>query len=142
MFLDLAQEDSITALVEGVMRQHQRIDILHNNAADTRREQMAADGFLLDLDAATWDRAFHINARGTMLMIKAVAPYMISGGGGSIINTSTGVSLTGDINNPSYSASKAAVNALTRNAAVQFGRFNIRVNAVAPGLVLSPLPGR
>ena len=139
MALDLAQEDSITALVADVMRQHQGIDILHNNAADTRLEQMAADGSLLDLDAATWDRAFHVNARGTMLMIKAVAPHMIAGGGGSIINTSTGVALTGDINNPSYSASKAAVNALTRNAAVQFGRFNVRVNAVAPGLVLSPL---
>jgi NAD(P)-dependent dehydrogenase (short-subunit alcohol dehydrogenase family) len=139
MPLDLAEEGSITALVDAVMRQCGRIDILHNNAADTRLEQMLADGSLLDLEAATWDRAFQINARGTMLMIKTVAPHMIANGGGAIINTSTGVSLVGDINNPSYSASKAAVNALTRNAAVQFGRFNIRVNAVAPGLVLSPL---
>ena len=60
MALDLAQEDSITALVADVMRQHQGIDILHNNAADTRLEQMAADGSLLDLDAATWDRSFHV----------------------------------------------------------------------------------
>jgi NAD(P)-dependent dehydrogenase (short-subunit alcohol dehydrogenase family) len=139
MPLDLADEASIRALIDGVIDSHGRIDILHNNAADTRLEQMAADASLLDLDAAIWDRAFQVNARGTMLMIKAVAPHMIAGGGGSIINTSTGVALTGDINNPSYSASKAAVNALTRNAAVQFGRFNIRVNAVAPGLVLSPL---
>lgn len=100
---------------------------------------MGADQAITELDAAVWDRAFQINARGTMLMIKHVVPHMISAGGGSVINTSTGVSLTGDIFNPSYSASKAAVNALTRNAAVQFGRYNIRCNAITPGLVLSPL---
>src|SRR3546814_1639941 len=74
-----------------------------------------------------------------MLMIKHAAPHMIANGCGSIINTSTGVALTGDIFNPAYSSSKAAVNALTKNTAVQFGRYNIRCNAITPGLVLSPL---
>src|SRR3546814_19489171 len=64
---------------------------------------------------------------------------MISAGVGAIINTSTGFALTGDIFNPAYSSSKAAVNALTKNAAVQFGRYNIRCNAITPGLVLSPV---
>lgn len=137
--LDLAEEDSIRALVVATVQRFGRIDVLHNNAADTRLEQMGADGRITELEASVWDRAFHINARGTMLMIKHVVPHMIGAGGGSIINTSTGVSLTGDIFNPSYSASKAAVNALTRNTAVQFGRQNIRCNAVTPGLVLSPL---
>ncbi len=137
--LDLAEEASIAAVVAATVAWFGRLDILHNNAADTRLEQMAADQDLAQMDADVWDRAFRINTRGTMLMIKHAVPHMIAGGGGSIVNTSTGVSLTGDIFNPAYASSKAAVNALTRNAAVQFGRHNIRCNAVTPGLVLSPL---
>jgi NAD(P)-dependent dehydrogenase (short-subunit alcohol dehydrogenase family) len=137
--LDLAEEHSIRTVVAATIARFGRIDILHNNAADTRLEQMGADQRLTEMDADVWDRAFRINTRGTMLMIKHVAPHMIATGGGSIINTSTGVSLTGDIFNPAYSSSKAAVNALTKNTAVQFGRQNIRCNAVTPGLVLSAL---
>ena len=79
--LDLADEDSIRALAADTVARFGRIDILHNNAADTRLEQMAADGRITDLDAATWDRAFRINARGTMLMTKHVVPHMIAAGG-------------------------------------------------------------
>ena len=60
-------------------------------------------------------------------------------GGGSIINTSSGTSLLGDVFNPAYSSSKAAVNALTRNVAVQFGKQNIRCNAILPGMIVTPL---
>src|SRR3546814_11599712 len=89
---------------------------------------MQADASLAEMNADTWDRAFRVNTRGTMLMIKHAVPQMISAGGGSIINTSTGVALTGDIFNPAYSSSKAAVNALTKNAAVPLGRYNFRCN--------------
>jgi NAD(P)-dependent dehydrogenase (short-subunit alcohol dehydrogenase family) len=136
--LDLAEEASIAALVYAVITAHGRIDVLHNNAANTAVNQMAADGALVDMDAAVWDAAFRVNTRGTMLMIKHVAPHMIAAGGGSIINTSTGVSILGDVFNPAYSSSKGAVNSLTRNTAVQLGRQNIRCNAVMPGLVLTP----
>jgi NAD(P)-dependent dehydrogenase (short-subunit alcohol dehydrogenase family) len=136
--LDLACEESIKGLISATIDQFGRIDIVHNNAANTSATQMAADGALTDMDKDVWDAAFTINTRGTMLMIKHAAPHMIAGGGGSIINTSTGVSILGDLFNPAYSASKAAVNALTRNTAVQLGRANIRCNAVMPGLVLSP----
>jgi NAD(P)-dependent dehydrogenase (short-subunit alcohol dehydrogenase family) len=137
--LDLAQEDSVKALIQDVVNRFGRIDILHNNAADTRLEQMSADASLLTMDANVWDRAFAVNTRGTMLMIKYAAPHMIAGGGGSIINTSTGVSILGDVFNPAYASSKAAINSLTRNVAAQLGRQNIRCNAVLPGLILSPL---
>src|SRR3546814_85496 len=123
---DLAEEGSIQAIIDATISRFGKIDVLHNNAADTRVEQMGADMRLDQMDAAVWDRAFQINTRGTMLMIKHSAPHMIANGGGSIINTSTGVALTGDIFNPAYSSSKAAVNALTKNTAVQFGRYNIR----------------
>lgn len=137
--LDLVDEASVATLVAMSLERFGRIDVLHNNAADTRLEQMAADGSLLTMDGAVWDRAFAVNTRGTMLMIKHVAPHMIATGGGSIINTSTGASIVGDLLNPAYSASKGAVNVLTRSVAVQLGRQNIRCNAVLPGLVLTPL---
>mgnify|MGYP001220216814 FL=1 len=137
--VDLGDEDSITALVAAVIARFGRIDVLHNNAANTGAGQMMQDASLAAMEAAVWDAAFDINTRGTMLMTKHVAPHMITGGGGSIVNTSSGVSILGDVLNPAYSSSKAAVNALTRNTAAQFGRANIRCNAVLPGLVLSPV---
>ncbi len=137
--VDLGDEASIAALVAAVIARFGRIDVLHNNAANTGASQMMQDASLAAMDAGVWDAAFAINTRGTMLMTKHVAPHMIAGGGGSIINTSSGVSLLGDVLNPAYSSSKAAVNALTRNTATQFGRANIRCNAILPGLVLSPV---
>jgi NAD(P)-dependent dehydrogenase (short-subunit alcohol dehydrogenase family) len=137
--VDLGDEDSIVVLVAAVIARFGRIDVLHNNAANTGAGQMMLDGSLAAMDAEVWDAAFAINTRGTMLVTKHVAPHMIAGGGGSIINTSSGVSILGDVLNPAYSASKAAVNALTRNTATQFGRANIRCNAILPGLVLSPV---
>ena len=120
--VNLGDEPSIVALVMAVMERYGRIDILHNNAANTGAAQMIRDGALTAMEAEVWDAAFDINTRGTMLMTKHVAPHMVAGGGGSIINTSSGVSILGDILNPAYSASKAAVNALTRNTATQLGR--------------------
>jgi NAD(P)-dependent dehydrogenase (short-subunit alcohol dehydrogenase family) len=137
--LDLVNEDSVRAAAATVLEHFGRIDILHNNAADTRMEQMAADATIVEMDIAVWDRAFDVNTRGTMLMIKHCAPAMMKSGGGSIINTSSGVSILGDIFNPAYSTSKGAINTLTRNAAAQLGRFNIRCNAILPGLILTPL---
>src|SRR3546814_2289911 len=66
------------------------------------------------MDAAVWDRAFIVNTRGTMLMIKHAIPMMREAGGGSIINTSSGASLTGDLFAPAYASSKSAINTLTR----------------------------
>lgn len=137
--LDLVDEDNIRGLAAAVLERYGRIDILHNNAADTRISQMAADGPILELAAEVWDRAYTVNARGTMLMIKHIVPAMIQGGGGSIINTSSGTSILGDVFNPAYSSSKAAVNSLTRNVAAQFGKQNIRCNAILPGMIVTPL---
>ena len=137
--VNLLDEDSIRTLVDAVVERYGRIDILHNNAADTRPAQLAADGPITQLEASVWDAAFGVNTRGTMLMTKHCLPIMIKGGGGSIINTSTGVSILGDIFNPAYSSSKGAVNSFTRNTAAQFGKKNIRCNAILPGLILTPL---
>src|SRR5690606_2132972 len=78
--LDLADEQSVVALVAAVMERFGRIDILHNNAADTRPEHMAGDTSIPDMTCEVWDRTFVVNTRGPMLMIKHVAPHMIAGG--------------------------------------------------------------
>lgn len=135
--LDLADEQSIADLVDAVISRFGRIDILHNNAADTRPDFMAMDKSIPEMTVEVWDRTFAVNTRGPMLMIKHVAPHMIAGGGGSIINTGSGAALLGDVFHPAYSCSKGALHTLTRNVATQLGRHNIRCNAVLPGLVLS-----
>lgn len=137
--VDLGNEDSIAAMAASAVEKFGAVHVLHNNAANTGAAQMSRDAALNEMDQEVWDAAFDINTRGTMLVTKHVVPHMIAAGGGSIINTSSGVSLLGDVLNPAYSASKAAVNALTRNTAAQFGRANIRCNAILPGLVLSPV---
>ncbi len=135
--LDLAEEASIEAVVAATIAHYGRIDILHNNAADTRPDFMAQDKSFLDMKAEVWDRTFAVNTRGPMLMIKHVAPHMIAGGGGSIINTGSGTALLGDLFHPAYASSKAALHTMTRNVATHFGHQNIRCNAILPGLVLS-----
>ena len=137
--VDIGKEASVEALAAAAIARFGKINVLHNNAANTGADQMSRDAALTEMAPEVWDAAFTVNVRGTMLVTKHIVPHMIAAGGGSIINTGSGVSLLGDVLNPAYSASKAAVNALTRNTAAQFGKANIRCNAVLPGLVLSPV---
>lgn len=137
--VDLLDESSVKALIEATVSRFGRIDILHNNAADTRPAQLAADAAITDLDTSIWDSAFDVNARGVMLMTKHCIPEMLKIGGGSIINTSSGISILGDVFTPAYAASKGAVNSFTRNTAAQYGKHNIRCNAILPGSIMTPL---
>jgi NAD(P)-dependent dehydrogenase (short-subunit alcohol dehydrogenase family) len=135
--LDLAEEESVERFYEAVIGRFGTVHVLHNNAADTRGEQILKDMAIARMETRIWDRAFHVNVRGTMLMIKHAIPIMLAGGGGSIINTSSGASLRGDYYAPAYAASKAAINCLTTYVATQYGKQNIRCNAVSPGLILT-----
>jgi NAD(P)-dependent dehydrogenase (short-subunit alcohol dehydrogenase family) len=131
---DLGDADSIEQLVAETIGRYGKIDVLHNNAAAT---QLAAtrDGPILAADPEVWDATLRINVRGTVLMIKAVAPHMIERQAGSIINTSSGAGAAGDLGHAAYGASKAAINAITLYAATQFGKQGVRVNAISPGLI-------
>ena len=135
--LDLAEEDSIEALIAAAIDKYGRIDVLFNNAADTRVATQSRDAAIEFMDADLWDSVFRINTRGTMLMIKHTLPHMVKQGGGSIINTSSGASLRGDLFRPAYAASKSAVNVLTEYVAAQYGKKGIRCNVVSPGLVVT-----
>ncbi len=136
-FVDLADGDSIKHLIDATVKQFGKLDILFNNAADTRMEIMLGDGPIELMDTKVWDRVFHVNARGTMLMIREALPALSATGNSSIINTSSGSSLLGDLFRPAYAGSKAAINILTRYVAAQYGKKGVRCNAVLPGLVVT-----
>jgi NAD(P)-dependent dehydrogenase (short-subunit alcohol dehydrogenase family) len=93
------------------------------------------DAFLpvAEVDDATWDKVIAVNLTAVMRMCRAVVPVMIAGGGGSIVNVSSGAGLRGSASGVAYASSKHAVHGLTRNMSVMYSRDNIRTNAVAPG---------
>jgi NAD(P)-dependent dehydrogenase (short-subunit alcohol dehydrogenase family) len=135
--VDLGDRESVRALVQQTVQEFGRLDILHNNAAATR---LAAtrDLDVANLDPDVWDLTLRINLTGTMLATRFALPHLLAAGGGSIVNTSSGASLGGDFGHTAYAVSKAAINALTRYTAAQYGKAGVRCNAVAPGLIVTP----
>jgi NAD(P)-dependent dehydrogenase (short-subunit alcohol dehydrogenase family) len=86
-----------------------------------------------------WDHIMGVNARGAMLTCKHALPAMVGGGGGSIINISSGTSTAGDFFATAYAASKGAVNTLTKYVATQYGAKGVRCNALVLGLIATPV---
>jgi NAD(P)-dependent dehydrogenase (short-subunit alcohol dehydrogenase family) len=125
---DLSDPAAITGLVAEVGR----IDILVNNAGSSWF------GPSSDLDIATYDQLFDGNVRSAYLLTAALAPAMASNGGGVIINVSSMVATVGLSGGAAYSATKAALEAMTRSWAAEYGASGVRVNAVAPGPVYTP----
>jgi NAD(P)-dependent dehydrogenase (short-subunit alcohol dehydrogenase family) len=140
--VDMGENDSVREMVRAAVSTYGGLDILHNNAAATR---LAAtrDLPVSTADPDVWDETMRVNLRGAMVAIQAAVPHMIARGGGSVINTASGAGLTGDLRNPAYGASKAALVSLTRYVATEFGRQGIRCNAISPGFIVIPeKPGR
>jgi NAD(P)-dependent dehydrogenase (short-subunit alcohol dehydrogenase family) len=130
--VDIADEKSVEELLRFTRKTFGRLDTLVNNAAMTS----SCD----DLDVARmpvdlWDQYFATTARGTMLMCKHSLPLLIEGGGGSIINLSSGTSLAGNMQYTAYACTKGAINTLTHYLATQYGQKRVRCNALAVGLV-------
>jgi NAD(P)-dependent dehydrogenase (short-subunit alcohol dehydrogenase family) len=132
---DAADDASIESLITQTVKHFGRLDILHNNAALVNLGEMGPDTTVLETPAELWDATMHINARGYFLAARYAIPHMISGGGGSIINTSSGASLFGDDVRIAYGASKGAVNVLTKYIAAQHGKQGVRCNAICPGMI-------
>lgn len=133
---DLASEDDVREVVRFAVETFGGLDILDNNAGATGLASQ--DTEIIDMPTAFWDQVQAVNARGPMLFCKYALPLMLDRGKGVIINISSGQSLSGDISNIAYAAGKGAVNALTRHLATTYGPRGIRVNAIAPGLIVQP----
>jgi NAD(P)-dependent dehydrogenase (short-subunit alcohol dehydrogenase family) len=134
---DLSEESEVIAAIGVATKQFGRLDVLHNNAALTDSDFLSADTAVTDLSLEVWERTMAVNLRSQMLMCKHAVPIMVEGGGGSIINMSSGASLKGDRTRTAYGVSKAGVNALTMYVATSHGKKGIRVNTILPGLVIT-----
>jgi NAD(P)-dependent dehydrogenase (short-subunit alcohol dehydrogenase family) len=135
--VDIGDDAQVKSMIDQTVGRFGRLDVIHNNAAAT---QLAStrDVNVADADPAVWEQTLRINVMGTMLATKFALPHLIAAGAGSIINTSSGAGLVGDIGHTAYGVSKAGINALTQYTAAQYGKAGVRCNAVAPGLIVTP----
>lgn len=131
--LDISDMDSIRECVDRIILDNERIDVLINCAGINKR-----DGFL-DVTEELYDKIMDINLKGVYFMSQEVAKHMIKRSSGNIINISShnAVGMLGGCS--VYGASKSAVTALTRSMAVEWAKYGIRANALAPGHILTPL---
>jgi NAD(P)-dependent dehydrogenase (short-subunit alcohol dehydrogenase family) len=135
--VELTDENSVRSLIEFVTRTFGRLDSVVNVAAATNL--IPRDQGVIDMSGELWDEMFAVNARGAMLVCKHAIPAMLEHGGGAIVNVSAGRALRGDVEATAYSASKAAMNSLTRSVATIYGDKGIRCNAIAPGPIATDL---
>lgn len=131
--VDVSDSAAIKEMVAAVMKRWSRIDILVNNAGVTSAKQ------IFDMSDEDFDSVIRINLAGPFRCIREVAGIMKDQGGGSIINTSSMVGSYGGKMQTAYSSSKFGVNGLTKSCAKELGPYHIRVNAVAPGVVLTDM---
>jgi NAD(P)-dependent dehydrogenase (short-subunit alcohol dehydrogenase family) len=133
---DISDERSVESLIRFTRDTYGRLDVLVNNAASQGQPE---DRDVASMPVDLWDQIMAVNARGTMLMCKHALPAMMTAGGGSIINISSGTSVAGDFFATAYAASKGAINTLTKYVATQYGSQNVRCNALVLGLIATPV---
>lgn len=138
--VDVSSSADVDACVKEALEKFGRIDVLVNNAGVTK------DGLLMRMSDADWDLVIDINLKGTFLFTRAVArPMMKNRGadgapcGGSIVNITSVVGITGNAGQANYTASKGGVIALTKTVAKELGSRKVRCNAVAPGFIVSAM---
>jgi NAD(P)-dependent dehydrogenase (short-subunit alcohol dehydrogenase family) len=131
---DVSKSADVAAMVEACGSVYGRIDILDNNVG------IAEVGGVVEVSESDWDRVFAVNLKGAFLTMKHAIPLMLRHGGGSIINISSIASIryTG-VPYATYYATKAALNHLTRTTAVEYASQKVRVNAILPGLMKTPM---
>jgi NAD(P)-dependent dehydrogenase (short-subunit alcohol dehydrogenase family) len=133
---DVTNEDDVRAVYERAKQEFGRIDVLFNNAGISPND----DASVLDTALDAWERVQDVNLKAVFLCCKHGIPYLLESGGGSVINTASFVAVMGAATSQiSYTASKGGVLAMTRELGVEFARRGVRVNALCPGPVNTPL---
>jgi NAD(P)-dependent dehydrogenase (short-subunit alcohol dehydrogenase family) len=134
--VDVSDEASVAAMYAAAADRFGGVDVLYNNAGISP----ADDASILETDLEAWERVQAVNTRGVYLCCKHGIPHLLERGGGSVINVASFVALVGAATSQiSYTASKGAVLSLSKELGVQFARQGIRVNALCPGPVETPL---
>jgi 3-oxoacyl-[acyl-carrier protein] reductase len=140
--VDVTKVDVVQKATDEVLTKHGRVDVLVNNAGITRDAQLVKwkdDAVVSLMDDAAFDAVINVNLKGVFYCARAVVPHMIRGGGGAILNASSIVGLYGNFGQTNYAATKAGVISFTKTWARELGRYNIRVNAVAPGFIATDM---
>jgi NAD(P)-dependent dehydrogenase (short-subunit alcohol dehydrogenase family) len=133
---DVADDGAVRDMYAAVRAQYDRIDVLFNNAGISPPE----DASVLETEMDVWERVQAVNVRSVFLCCKHGIPHLLEGGGGSVINTASFVAVMGAATSQiAYTASKGAVLSLSRELGVEFARRGVRVNALCPGPVNTPL---
>jgi NAD(P)-dependent dehydrogenase (short-subunit alcohol dehydrogenase family) len=133
---DVADEDAVRDMYARARAEFGQLDVLFNNAGISPND----DGSVLETSLEVWQRVQDVNTKSVFLCCKHGIPHLLDGGGGSVINTASFVAVMGAATSQvSYTASKGAVLALSRELGVQFARQGVRVNALCPGPVNTPL---
>jgi NAD(P)-dependent dehydrogenase (short-subunit alcohol dehydrogenase family) len=134
--VDVKNPESVEAMYDAAVRHYGGVDVLYNNAGIMPPE----DDSILTTTPDAWDRVQAVNAKGVFLCCKSGIPWLLERGGGSVINVASFVALVGAATSQiAYTASKGAVLSMSRELAVQFARRGVRVNALCPGPVETPL---
>jgi NAD(P)-dependent dehydrogenase (short-subunit alcohol dehydrogenase family) len=133
---DVTDDAPVQSMYASTRERHGRIDVLFNNAGISPPD----DASVLDTSLEAWQRVQDVNLKSVFLCCKHGIPHLLAGGGGSVINTASFVAVMGAATSQiSYTASKGGVLALSRELGVQFARQGVRVNALCPGPVNTPL---
>jgi 3-oxoacyl-[acyl-carrier protein] reductase len=130
--VDVAIQEQVQGMVDQVLKAWKRIDILVNNAGFDR------PGSLLKVKEEDWEAVLGVHLKGTLNCIQAVAPHMIENSYGKIVNVSSVWGKSGAVSEVSYSTAKAGIIGLTKSVARELGRYQINVNVILPGLILTP----
>lgn len=134
--LDVSNREQSKQMVKTTLEKYGRIDILINNAG------IAQDAFLSKMTEEQWDKVINVNLKGVFNCTQAVVEVMMNQGNGVIINTSSIVGLSGNVGQVNYAATKAGLIGMTKTLAKELGRKGIRVNAVAPGFIETPMTSK
>jgi NAD(P)-dependent dehydrogenase (short-subunit alcohol dehydrogenase family) len=130
---DVSKASSARKMVEGTVAEFGRIDILFNNAG------ISISGLAEDMTEEQWDRIIGVNLKGAFLVTKFAIPYMKAQHSGAIINNSSELGLVGDRGCPAHCAAKGGLTIMTKAMALDYAKFNIRVNCVNPGTIDTPM---